>query len=102
MSVFTRSNDPLPQAKYEDAIKSTSSTFGAITIRGVDALQGKVATNQLPALTSNPEVLIADVTSNMVRKDLYTAGIADWDRVYVPSLIPIFSVQEIAGKQKLP
>lgn len=98
MSVFQASSDPLPKANLEQAIKSTESASGGdITVRGVDAFQAKVDASRLLAIANDPQVLIADVTANVVRNDLSKAGIKNPDQVEVYNPIPIFNVEDLSS-----
>ncbi|MBF6614403.1 MAG: hypothetical protein IVW55_14900 [Chloroflexi bacterium] len=100
MSIIPPPTDALPQVNLEDAIKQAESASGGnITIRGVDGFQAKVDTNQLPAIAADPQVLIADVTANVVRNDVRTTVTKNAEHVDVYDPLPVFGILDLFNAQ---
>lgn len=74
-------NEPLPQANLNDWLNARKSNRSDIVLQGVFHARGKVDSNRLPLIALDPLVYLADVTPNIVRRDLVAAGVADAEDV---------------------
>ncbi len=94
LCVYPGSSDPLPEAAFAQAKK------GVRTVQGVYFVKGIIAANLLPTLVTDPQVLIADLTDNMVQRDLSAAGISGATNVVVSNDMPIFKVMDLLSHSK--
>lgn len=90
---------PLPQESLDRAVRphERSGAGASGTIVGVYYVRGKVDAAKLQAIADDPLVYLADVTPNIVRKELTAAGWEDVDKAGIRVQPPhsFFKMEEI-------
>jgi hypothetical protein len=94
LCLYPGSSDPLPEAAFAQAKK------GLQTVQGVSFLKGTMSSNLLQTLALDPQILILDLTDNIVQHDLSAAGIADAANVVVSNDMPVFKVMDLLNQGK--
>ncbi len=73
--IGSASNDPLPEATFNNSIAGSPG----ITSVAITQVRARTDSSVLPALANDPLVFLAEVTPNVVVKELRAGGAADAD-----------------------
>jgi hypothetical protein len=94
-SIISDSSDPWPQEKVNGFLDDGRNIpYGPITINGPFEVDGKVAANRLLTVIADPRVFVVNVTSNVIKSELQTAGVVAADLTHVePPQIFVAMVQ---------
>jgi hypothetical protein len=98
-TVLVNSSDPLPQSQLESALQSLKSSAGSrSSIQGVVAFRGKADNRQLVSLTTESQVIFADLTAQVIRENLRTSGNSDAQEMEMYNQAPIFGVENLVNQ----
>jgi len=96
---------PPDRAKIEESLVPQAKLAGGPgTILGIYYVRGKVGTGQLRKIASDPHVFLADVTENIVRRELGIAGWKDAENaaIRVEPPHPFSKMEELGVVRNLP
>jgi len=94
MCLSPGSSDPLPATPLALAEKDLRD------MQGVGFVKGQMPANALLALVADPQVVLVDLTDNIVRQHLSAAGVANANTIVVGSNLSITTARKLLGQEK--